>query len=45
MADMTDTNDVESGEGLFVRLVRRNTEGEYVQKDFCGKMTGRAWWA
>lgn len=31
MADMTDTNDVERGESLFVSLVGRNTEREDVQ--------------
>jgi len=43
MTHMTDANDVKCGEGL-VGLIRRDGEGKYLQKNFCGKAAGRAQW-
>lgn len=43
MTHMADANNVECGEGL-VGLIRRDAEGKYLQKNFCGKAAGRAQW-
>jgi hypothetical protein len=37
MTHMTDANNMKCREGLIVGLIRRDTEGKYLQKNFCGK--------
>jgi hypothetical protein len=42
MTHMADANNVNCGEGLIVGLIRRDAEGKYLQKNFCGKATSGA---
>jgi hypothetical protein len=42
MTHMTDANNVKCGEGLIVGPIRRDAEGKYLQKNFCGKAAGGA---